>query len=148
MSIKLQPSWLGNINWSNGLPLSPENYKLEQMKIFDYWGEYRSPVWDDMYEYRKLLNKNNYNSFDKSNNYKENTNESNNDNQFITIYKNKKKTLPSSQYIKLSKNYDNTNNNAENDLNIESDESTSDIEEVEYIINKNHNNYKFEDENI
>ena len=142
MSDKLQPSWLGNINWSHGLPLLPENYKLEQGKIFDYWGEFRSPVYDDMYEYRNSFSKNNYNSFDNWNNYKENTNESERENQFITISKNKKNTLFSRLPIKLSKNNGNTRSNAGNDF---------DIEE-EYIIDDNNinmkNNYEFEDENI
>lgn len=155
MSFKLQPSWLGNINWSHGLPLLPENNKLKQSPIVDYWGNFQSPVWDYMYEYRKSFSKNNYNTFDNwNNNYKENINENLSENQFITISKNKKNTLSSRQLIKFSKNYcNNTSGNAGNNFDIESDASIADIEDVEYIIDDDDDinmktNYELQDTNI
>lgn len=51
--IRLEPSWLGSINWSRGLPLNPEYYKAERAKIFDYWGDYVAPIYDEIHEYRK-----------------------------------------------------------------------------------------------
>jgi hypothetical protein len=84
----LYPSWLGKINWSHGLPLSPEKYNSSRIKLLDSWGEYKSPIWDDMYEYRKTFSNRNYYSFD---NFEKNNNLQDKDNQFITISKNKKK---------------------------------------------------------
>jgi hypothetical protein len=83
----LQPSWIGKIDWARGLPTSPEKYKAAKAKIIDPCDEYKSPVWDDIYEYRKLLSNSNYNLF---NNYKNISNLQDTENQFITISKNKK----------------------------------------------------------
>jgi len=97
--VLLQPSWLGKINWSNGIPTSPDKYMASRAKIINYWGEYRSPIWDDLYEYRKSFSTNNYNSYDSYNSYNlynsynnyENISDlQDKENQFITISKNKK----------------------------------------------------------
>jgi hypothetical protein len=113
----LQPLWLGKIDWSHGIPTSPETYKAAQDKIFEYWGEYKSPVWDDMYEYRKTFSTRNYNSYNSYNpynlydNYENISNLQDKENQFITISKNKKTIKKiysySSEVNKFSSNYSN-----------------------------------------
>ena len=98
----LQPYWLGKIDWSHGISTSQNKYKGVYSNIMD---EYKAPVWDDMYEYRKSFLTRKYNLFDNNN---ENIcNLQDNDNQFITISKNKKtftKNTSSSKPIKFSMN--------------------------------------------
>jgi hypothetical protein len=53
LSYKLQPSWLGIINWSNGLPLSRQAFNIDNDKVIDYWNSWRSPSYDETKEYRK-----------------------------------------------------------------------------------------------
>ena len=129
----LQPSWLGKINWSNGIPTSPDKYRAAQAKIIDYWGEYRSPVWDDLYEYRKLFSNCNYNSYD---NYENIGNLQDKDNQFITISKNKK-TIKQSKYSSNQLNKFSMNNGKE----IDSEISDSEYKNVDYDDVNNDINY-------
>ena len=134
----LQPSWLGKIDWSHGIPTSPEKYKAAQDKIFDYWGEYKSPIWDDMYEYRKSFSTNNYNSYD---NYENIAKLHDKDNQFITISKNKKtfKQYDDSprQFSKYSITYEN-----------EIESEVSDSENNTFYYNDVKKNYDYEEDNF
>ena len=97
----LQPSWLGNIDWSRGISTLPNKYKANQVNqvnqanqanqanIIDYWGEYKSPNWYDIYDYRKSFSTSNYNC-NSFNNYENIDKFKDNDNRFITVSKNKK----------------------------------------------------------
>jgi hypothetical protein len=44
---QLQPGWLGLLDWSNGLPLSRSNYKMELERLkkrgYDLWADWISP---------------------------------------------------------------------------------------------------------
>jgi len=90
----LQPSWLGKIDWSRGIHTSPHKYKVVYSNILD---EYKAPVWDDMYEYRKSFYTRKYNSFDTNNDNIYNLQD--NENQFITISKNKKPIKQSINFL-------------------------------------------------
>jgi|688.fasta_scaffold378987_1 hypothetical protein len=166
--VLLQPSWLGKINWSNGIPTSPDKYMAAQAKIIDYWGEYRSPVWDDLYEYRKSFSTNNYNSYnsyDSYNNYENISDLQDKDNQFITISKNKR-TIKQVKYSSSQLNYFSMNNGKEIDSaeisdseykNIDYDDVINDIQEdipdIQEDINdindtKEKDNYDYTEDNF
>jgi len=143
----LQPSWLGKIDWSRGIPTSPEKYKTERYKIFDYWGEYKSPIWDDMYEYRKSFSNSYYNLYD---NYENIANLHDKDNQFITIFKNKKTIkqyeYSSSEVNKFSITYE---NEIESEIS-DSENNTfyyNDVNDVNYNTNVKHN-YDYGEDNF
>jgi hypothetical protein len=155
--VLLQPSWLGKINWSNGIPTSPDKYRAAQAKIIDYWGEYRSPVWDDLYEYRKSFTTNNYNLYD---NYENIGNLQDKDNQFITISKNKK-TIKQAKYSSSQLNKFSMNNGKEIDSeisdseykNVDYDDVINDIQEDTIDTNKTNNtkvkdNYDYKEDNF
>ena len=115
----LQPLWLGKIDWSLGIPTSPEKYKSERDKIFDYWGEYKPTFWDDMYEYRKSFSRSNHNSFD---NYESKINLQDKENQFITISKNKK-PIKTNQQNNISTKFSSNPSNPRNDIDSEQSDS-------------------------
>jgi len=146
----LQPSWLGKIDWSHGIPTSPQKYKEAQNKIFDYWGEFKSPIWDDMYEYRKLFSTSNYNIFD---NYENNSNLQDKDNQFITISKNKKtiKHFNSPNQLRNFANKFPSNHGNGIDSEISDTENTdfynNDANDVNYNSNVKHN-YDCDEDNF
>lgn len=153
IDVPLQPSWLGKIQWSHGLPLSPEKFKEAKDKIIDYWDNYKNPIWDDMFEYRKLFSNNNTQNNNLQNYYSHNNNleyiSINQDNTFITISKNKKTKikqykLSANQLIEYSKNIENNDNN-DDDNNYDNDNEyydkydnniESDISDLEFE-NKN-----------
>lgn len=157
-NIILQPLWLGKIDWTKGLPISPEKYKVEQAKIFDYWGEFRSPVWDDMREYRKSYS-NSYYSFDNNQYMQYNTNEYESENQFIIISKNKKIIRQASKQasrlpliffsnINIDNYNDNNDNNDNNNIDNDSDVNNCNIEtefsDVEYDNNDSSLKYNYD----
>lgn len=131
--VLLQPSWLGKIDWSNGIPTCPEKYKAAKAKIIDYWGEFVSPVWDDMTEYRKSFSNNYRNSYDYYEAHCKDK-EQDTENLFITYSKNKKTSKQySGIFIKFSMDnrIANSNENANANANggyINSDSSDGELE--------------------
>jgi hypothetical protein len=130
----LRPSWQGKHDWNRGLPnavklLKQENKTKSNDYDRDYWGEYVSPVWDDMYEYRKsFLNATNYDDY--YHHHISQNKEQTHEHQFITFSRNKKKKKNYSRGLYFKSTLDNID--AEPDI-YDVEYALDDDEEIEKV---------------
>ena len=149
----LVPSWLGKIDWGHGLPTSHENYNSAKAKTIDYWGKYKSPVWCEIYEYRKIFPTVNHNTF----NYYEhfyNLQDKSKEKQFITFSSarnkklNKQLKFPFSQYneydYSMNDDYSMHDDSKNTPEDIVLDYDNNDIDN-DIICNNTNNDYDIED---